>query len=358
MMGTMIASLLKELVDESEEKQQQRRPGVPYHHHPLHPLGPPEALNSIPCNTTKTGYRRSQNPFSNPLHSEQQQQHPFQVRRLSHTPHIFHLSNFLSETERMTLLWSTRNDPKEVFYYAQNNTLNKGRMHCHVSWLKPYFAQGLSGKLAQDSARLVFSEALHTGKGGAGQYEQLQIVRYTKAGKFDLHHDLAHRAVTVLYYLNGVAGTWFPLAQQAPQPPIQQSLKEHLESPLPQPPLPQPHSLQEALDLIKSHKLTPEKDGILVVGNGSFNSHNGDHDDEDKQHAQDTAAVVHIQPGDAIVFYNYDTTVPMITDSHNQEFNTKAKVDWRAIHAGLPVLNAPEKCIATHWFQGGDFVVK
>ena len=36
--------------------------------------------------------------------------------------------------------------------------------------------------------------------------EPVQIVRYEEGGKYDLHHDGYNRFMTILTYLNGVAG--------------------------------------------------------------------------------------------------------------------------------------------------------
>jgi hypothetical protein len=45
--------------------------------------------------------------------------------------------------------------------------------------------------------------------------ERLQVVQYVTRGKYDLHHDGFDRTVTVLTYLNGIAGTWFPFVRTA-----------------------------------------------------------------------------------------------------------------------------------------------
>jgi 2OG-Fe(II) oxygenase superfamily len=42
--------------------------------------------------------------------------------------------------------------------------------------------------------------------------EELQVVHYDPQGLYNLHHDGALRILTVLYYLNAVSDTWFPLA--------------------------------------------------------------------------------------------------------------------------------------------------
>ena len=115
--------------------------------------------------------------------------------------------------------------------------------------------------------------------------------------------------MTVLYYLNGVSGTWFPLAS---------GMSLSLQDP--------PRTEGDALERVRVQGLIPGTDGILA---GSMdNANNG-------------GANVPIQPGDALVFYSYKKD-PLVPACPIQQ-------DWQALHAGLP---APEqKWIATHWFH-------
>jgi hypothetical protein len=120
--------------------------------------------------------------------------------------------------------------------------------------------------------------------------EDLQVVKYTPGGEYLLHHDDKQRILTVLYYVNGVGSTWFPLCDVPTQ------YTSRLEA------------IQIANDMM------PSKQGILV--------------------SSATDAPIRIGQGDAIAFYNYfeDGTL-----------------DWNAIHAGMP--GTEEKWVANHWFH-------
>jgi hypothetical protein len=184
--------------------------------------------------------------------------------------------------------------------------------------------------------------------------ERLQLVKYNPGGAFDLHHDGQNRFVTVLTYLNGVAGTWFPFAQSARNPTTTAEGNDCM--------------IRVEDKLILRNGETPGRDGLLIVGSehGSqlYAPQRGNQEvmreGGDCSHCllegvngrcsagttsnDNSSAVVHIQPGDAVIFFNYDfhfqgkkgdvlTSVP----------------NWRAIHAALPTQK--EKWIATNWFS-------
>ena len=177
-----------------------------------HPLGPPRLLDEL-AESCQSLCR--QDAFGSQV--------AYDVERISATPHMFVLRNFVSQAECYTLQWSSRNDPKEAFSYRGSAAAN--RNGSFVCWLQPNAANGISRSLARSAASIVFSREMRSGKDGSGLYEQMQLVRYDTDGQFDLHHDADKygRVVTVLYYLNGVAGTWFPLASgpaQAGQPTL------------------------------------------------------------------------------------------------------------------------------------------
>ena len=83
--------------------------------------------------------------------------------------------------------------------------------------------------------------------------EPLQVVRYEPGGKYDVHHDAMERFLTVLTYLNGVAGTWFPYAQ------VEEYSKGKVGVVDEQAPD------MTSKDTIAKDK-TPGKDGVLIVG--------------------------------------------------------------------------------------------
>jgi hypothetical protein len=135
-------------------------------------------------------------------------------------------------------------------------------------------------------------------------------VQYTSVGgEYVLHQDGNQRLLTVLYYLEGVGETWFPLARVC----------DHDSTSTKSRPT---HRLQ-ALQQTKT--CVPGRDGLLL---------SADHK-EDMIVSADHHTV-RIQKGDTIAFYNY------LEDG---------TMDWTAIHAGLPTTTTRQKWIANHWFH-------
>jgi 2OG-Fe(II) oxygenase superfamily len=220
------------------------------------------------------------------------------VEKINGAPPMFVLRNFVSELECQTLMWSACNAPKNLLNYNQESN----RQGSQVSWM-PH-DDAISKSLARAAANLLLHD-----QGTNNLHEELQVVRYSPQGHFQLHHDEHDRVLTVLYYLNGVAGTWFPLASPIP-------MQDHL----------QPQNKEEALHCV--HGMIPGSHGLLV-GSSIPDAHNSN------------SATVPIHAGDALVFYSYKDN----TDSFNQNMIQ----DWQSIHAGLPAQE--EKWIATHWFH-------
>eukprot|EP00980_Cylindrotheca_fusiformis_P007233 scaffold1525_cov142-Cylindrotheca_fusiformis.AAC.33 len=246
----------------------------------------------------------------------------FEVLHVSSTPEMFLLRNYVSTAERYTLQWNARNHPRELTMYSDNNDKESGRSKSIVSWLPPQAASGIPLQLARCSSKLLLSPTIQK-KGfveGAGMCEPMQLVRYDTSGEFVLHQDGLGRVVTVLCYLNGVAGTWFPLANFDGQK------------------YDQPRNKEQALRLIHENDMQPGTDGLLIATDRKEEEGSGD----------TNGAVLHVGPGDAIVFYNYDCCC----NTNHGNSRTSPELDWRAIHAGLPATE--EKLIATLWFQGGS----
>jgi hypothetical protein len=150
--------------------------------------------------------------------------------------------------------------------------------------------------------------------------EQLQIVKYTEGGKFDLHHDGFDRVVTVLTYLNGVAGTWFPFVKPNSSSGGGGGHYEKEEEP--------PTMTMEGIGM--TNNKVPGQHGLWVVG--SEKPSLDDDDDSSSSH------IVRVKPGDAIVFYNYE---------RHEEYGRI--MSWKTIHAGMPT--DQEKWVATNWFR-------
>ena len=116
-------------------------------------------------------------------------------------------------------------------------------------------------------------------------WKTYKVLQYTPDG----HHDGQSRILTVIYYLNGVGGTYgFPLAQTSDE--VSSSSSRDYE----------PRNKKQALDIGKD--LEPGKDGLLIKG-GSNNEIREDAHEEN---------VAHIKMGDALAFY----TTTKITVQH------------------------------------------
>jgi hypothetical protein len=162
--------------------------------------------------------------------------------------------------------------------------------------------------------------------------ENLQVLHYGPGGEFVPHHDGEARILTVLYYLNGVGGTWFPLARGYEDCDGKEKNGCGWDQ--------FPVNKGQALELMRG--LEPGKDGLLVIGiagtaSSSFSS-NGD-DIRSKEEVNEHIAWVN--QGDAIAFYNY------LDDGSEQ-------IDWTSIHCGLPTTEEEgggAKWIANHWYR-------
>jgi hypothetical protein len=206
---------------------------------------------------------------------------------------------------------------------ASRNHYTRGHQvqnHCRVAWNKINQNDGITRAMA----RIFLSpNVLSHPRSGV---EDLQVLEYQQGGEFILHHDGVPRVLTIIYYLNGIAGTWFPLADADGD---DKNKKDDDEATLSStttssPPL----NKGQALDLCEP--LEPGQNGVLVVGASSPPSHH-----------TDSAHRVAVHPGDALAFFNYCPD---------------GRINWKAIHAGLPVEEGDDaKWIANHWFQFGLF---
>lgn len=122
------------------------------------------------------------------------------------------------------------------------------------------------------------------------------------------------RVITCLTYLNGVAGTWFPFANEPTD------LKDNVST--------IQNLMKNNSAQFTKQKKKPGIDGICIVGE----TENDNEDVDDNQH------FVKVKQGDAVVFYNYD---------YNAD-DQKLEERWKSLHCGLPA--SYEKWIATNWF--------
>ena len=186
--------------------------------------------------------------------------------------------------------------------------------------------------------------------------EDLQILKYDKRGRYDLHHDSMSRVCTCLTYLNGIGGTWFPFAKLGSSASIWGDDDNENDD---DDGISIQDVQQEGEDLYvivnngvddEPKKLSPGQNGLYIAGKEEYaNFQHYTSEDEDEP---DNPHVVWIQPGDAIVFYNYKQ-VQQQQQQHTQKKNSNnMEENWRAQHMGTTCLQ--EKWIATNWFRLED----
>jgi len=258
-------------------------------------LLPPEPLRSLPLHETL-------HPFG--------KDRPFSVTRIATDPDMFLVRNFLPLQKERQALMAT----EDTMEYAGTKTkgVTEHRKNSFVTWIDPEDEREEVQKVAsylRNISSYFFLPSYHPDTLPTPSYipEKLQLVKYSPGGKFDLHCDGYHRFLTVITYLNGVAGTWFPYALvgedgEQDNPPL----------------------MTEGISLEK----TPGSDGVVLSTEGEESVH-----------------LKKLHPGDAVVFYSY-----RFLDSEGAILNgDRMAMNWRSLHAGLET--STEKWIATNWFR-------
>ncbi len=306
------------------------------------------------------------------------------IIRVSYDPAIFLLKNFISDDACVLLMDQARMQGMEYAGTSAGNQVSQ-RRNSFTSWIHPYQdgmpdddddssagtsnddnhdhdpsplkqkAQKITAYMTEVS-RLLFTpdylrekEEEYSSRGGDDEFasmydaEPLQIVKYDIDGKYDVHHDGLNRFMTILTYLNGVAGTWFPYAE------VEES--DNRNSPLLDQDIPDMESGAVADDKVVG------EDGLVVVSND-------DDPSSPLSSSGESRHVVRVDAGDAIVFYNYDwiqtfgddastqggdTVVDSSSSSDEGEIPpTGPMMSWKSIHSGLKT--SKEKWIGTNWF--------
>jgi hypothetical protein len=254
---------------------------------------------------------------------------PMSITRLARSPNIYCVRNFLPDpSKRNALIHAAQQQGMKVAgtRKSQENTVRK---KSYLTWLDSSYTCSTQ----QDAARFIvqnmqelaktlfvherlvqFAMELQDQSSSPGYLfvEDLQVAKYDPKGQFDAHHDGFGRFVTVLTYLNGVGGTYFPFAEtSAVGNDISVAAFPNLEE-----------ASLAAVDKF------PGRDGLLIVGTEGKDGYllGGNRNQ--------TNAIYTVQPGDALVFYSHDPT---------------GEKDWKSLHAGLQI--PEEKWIATNWFR-------
>jgi len=261
---------------------------------------------------------------------------PILIKRISFQPEMFVVKNLLPfEADRKSLIESAISS--EMMEASTKSGIVSHRTDCYVASLStegPNSSENEGEQVATFLEQLLAYLFISSPSSCKIKAEPMQILCYEPNGKYDFHHDGYHRILTAITYLNGVAGTWFPYAV------VSSSTTQEEDEEIP----PQMKLTGEGMAVDK----LPGKDGVLVIGKM-------DHKYMNK--AEYDNHVVQIQPGDAIVFYNYQW-VDMQEVNGNMGVNRgKTTTDggeralamnWRSLHCGLPA--SQEKWIATKWF--------
>ncbi len=302
----------------------------------INPLGPPNSLHKLHIHDEYTIHNH---PFFSNDKDKDKDNNKIIIRRLSKEPDIFLLENFLhSDTIRSILIQGALEKGLKI---AGTKNSNDGsiRKNSYLTWIEKVDSKSYSddnyddnhdevGYIANCMTQFVAETFIHetllnqrhpnsnisSSASIHNDYitlEDLQIAKYDKGGCFHEHHDGFGRFLTVLTYLNGVGGTFFPYAKTTDDDD------------------------DDIGDINTGLQLLQTRSGLLVVGTEGLESYysNNIDDNDNTRNKVDPANIVPIKAGDAIVFYNYN-----IGDR-----------DLRSVHESLTV--PCEKWIATNWVR-------
>lgn len=299
-------------------------------------LSPPERINHLKIGEQLDAFRISVVKIETDASMDTQYQElrsNFTIERVSYLPDAFVLRNYLSSEECDEIIAaSIGKDMTKAETITEGDT--QSRTHCQVSWIPSTGPQKseLVSNLVSSTANLLLSKDILTNP-SAG-VEDLQVLKYEEGGEFVLHHDGEPRVLTVIYYVNGVGGTWFPLARtsddESDDPCKDMEDKGAEEAFLEQRRFASQTPLNKREALRLGEGFLPGKNGLLVQGRAGSDFEDKRADKSSNEH------VVSIERGDALAFYNY-------IDDGSEHLN------WRSLHTGLPATST--KYIANHWFR-------
>mmetsp|Transcript_24610 Transcript_24610/g.30267 ORF Transcript_24610/g.30267 Transcript_24610/m.30267 type:complete len:411 (-) Transcript_24610:20-1252(-) len=319
-----------------------------------HILSPPETLQMLPLRETIT-------PVSTVP--------DLTITRISSDPDAFLLRNFLSAPEeQLSLIMSAVNQGMEYSGTSSGDVVSH-RFNCYTSWIYPSNEDDdeddydNTGDIDQDGSTMDIPSGSEICKcmtelvsllcvprslkcsnksvSFSCEAEPVQVVRYGKDGKYDIHHDGYNRFLTVLTYLNGVAGTWFPFAVVDKETNYNHGNEEYYVD------------LPEDMYTDVAKNKVAGKNGLLIVG-----SEYDEKIEEEKEGVDFNKHIVRVQPGDALVFYSYDwinsNTLKggngRSSASKDESPPTGPIMNYRSVHSGLTTTKS-EKWIATNWFR-------
>lgn len=227
------------------------------------------------------------------------------LKKVSSAPPIFLLSNLLSPEQCQAIMNRAASSSSQ----EAKNSMKPGKTTSHslddekrknsmVGWL-----DNNNDELLEELSTRVHEILLPQQYYAPSAVEPLQVVQYSSGGEYVLHHDSKQRILTVLYYLNGVGETWFPLADETDDAEGDNLVLS---------------TRQETLR--HCHARQAGEHGVLVSTTAAADA--------------DASNQYKVEQGDAVAFFNY---------------SPDGSCDWASIHAGLPVTE--EKWIANHWYH-------
>ncbi len=217
------------------------------------------------------------------------------VQRVSIDPPVFILKNAIAPEECRyirTVAASMASQMEEGKTASEDGGYEYPRKHSKVGWLAN--DQPKIEAIARRGHEIFLNGMpFHATRG----IEPLQVVHYhSEGGEYVNHHDGNGRLLTVLYYLNGVGATWFPLAGSNSK---QEGGKD-----------------DEIRDLFEARRASvdksPGQSGVLVTCQT----------DENDIEIEKDGIIARVNEGDAVAFYSY---------------KVDGSMNWKAFHSGLPV---------------------
>jgi hypothetical protein len=268
--------------------------------------------------------------LSNLSTGESLQLHDKQITRLSSSPDIFLVRDLIQTEDRKILMKAATLQGMKIAG-TRSSGENTVRKNSYLAWIDPHSIlcsndDDEGGNYWKDASsvaretiaksRLCFVHDVMNDLINAVEKmefcfaEDLQVAKYDEQGMFDYHHDGYSRYLTVLTYLNGVGGTYFPFGNMGDEELLGINFTNETE-----------------VSVLKFKK-NLDKCGILIVGEEGSNPY------LKSSSFVKPKNIIHIKAGDAIAFYNY---MP------------GGEKDLRQLHCSLPVPR--EKWISTSWFR-------
>jgi hypothetical protein len=218
---------------------------------------------------------------------------------------------------------------------SEQNTVRK---HSYLAWIDPHsitsagsyidshdettLARSMCRRAREHFISDILQKQHHDGRLDYCWTEDLQVAMYRPGGRFDYHHDGNGRFLTVLCYVNGVGGTYFPFANPGEEGV---SVVDFCDNE------------RLATDVAAATK-RPGEDGMLLVGKEGIGAYCLSKDLCQK------SSIVEIEAGDAVAFYSYNGA-----GSSASTIAAGGSRDWKSLHASLTV--PEEKFISTCWFR-------